>query len=261
MSKDPRAKVYYWLKLEKDFFKRHDVRVLESLDNGKDYLLFYMKLLLESISHRGELRFSETIPYNEKMLSTITGTNIDIVRNAIKVFTELHLMEIWDDNTIYMNELKKMVGSETGFAREQRRVRAIKKEEARQLETMSHNNSISISNSLSNSNSLKEDRKDSVKEKKETKRFVKPTVEEIKEYIKQQNYNLDANYFYDYQEARDWVLSNGKKMKDWKAVIRTWSRNNFNNTKKSIGGKTVFGNGNKEMTEDEKWLKENYKEW
>ena len=32
----------------------------------------------------------------------------------------------------------------------------------------------------------------------------------------------------DFQEARGWVLSNGKKMKDWKATIRTWERNNYN---------------------------------
>ena len=35
----------------------------------KDYILFYLKLLLESVYHEGELRFSDTIPYNENMLS------------------------------------------------------------------------------------------------------------------------------------------------------------------------------------------------
>ena len=30
-------KRYYWLKLKRDFFKRHDIRIIEEMPNGKDY--------------------------------------------------------------------------------------------------------------------------------------------------------------------------------------------------------------------------------
>lgn len=109
-------KKYYWLKLKRDFFKRHDIRIIESMPNGKDYILFYLKLLLESIDHEGELRFSDTIPYNEAMLATITDTNIDIVRSAMKLFLELNMIELFDDQTIFMPEVQKMIGSETNSA-------------------------------------------------------------------------------------------------------------------------------------------------
>lgn len=102
---------FYWLKLQRDFFKRSDIMVVENMPNGKEYVLFYLKLLLESISHSGELRFTDTIPYNEQMLATITNTNIDIVRSAMKVFTELHMLEIVEDGTIFMTEVDKMIGS------------------------------------------------------------------------------------------------------------------------------------------------------
>lgn len=102
---------FYWLKLKRDFFKRHDIRIIESMPNGKDYILFYLKLLCESVDHEGNLRFSENIPYSENMLATITDTNVDIVRNAVKVFTELGMMEIMDDGTYYMTEVNKMIGS------------------------------------------------------------------------------------------------------------------------------------------------------
>ena len=58
--------------------------------------------------------------------------------------------------------------------------------------------------------------------------FKPPTAEEVKQYCIERNNNIDAEYFVDFQEARGWVLSNGKKMKDWKATIRTWERNNYN---------------------------------
>ncbi len=115
---------YYWLKLKRDFFKRHDIRIIEEMPNGKDYILFYLKLLLESIDHEGSLRFSDTIPYNEQMLSVVTNTNIDIVRSAMRLFIELNMMSICDDKTIYMTEVDKLIGSETKWAEKKRLQRA-----------------------------------------------------------------------------------------------------------------------------------------
>jgi len=111
---------YYWLRLDRNFFKRHDIRIIENMENGKEYVLFYMKLLLESIDHEGSLRFNELIPYKDSMLATITNTNVDIVRSAVKLFQSLDLMEILDDKTIYMTETQKMLGEAKSTARVQR---------------------------------------------------------------------------------------------------------------------------------------------
>lgn len=116
-------KKYYWLKLKRDFFKRHDIRIIEAMPNGKDYILFYLKLLLESIDHEGKLRFSDTIPYNEQMLSVITNTNIDVVRSAMEMFKELQMIDVFDDQTIYMAEVDKLIGSETKGAERVRKHR------------------------------------------------------------------------------------------------------------------------------------------
>lgn len=105
-----KEKKYFWLRLKRDFFKRHDIQIVEGMPNGKDYILFYLKLLCESVDHEGNLRFSDEIPYNEQMLSTLTNTNIDIVRTAIEVFTKLGMMEIMDDGTYYMNGVERMIG-------------------------------------------------------------------------------------------------------------------------------------------------------
>lgn len=119
-------KRYYWLKLKRDFFRRHDIQIVENMPNGKDYILFYLKLLCESVDHNGNLRFSEQIPYNEQMLATITNTNIDVVRSAIQVFEELGMMEVLDDGTYFMNEVQKMLGSETKWAEKKRDYRSKK---------------------------------------------------------------------------------------------------------------------------------------
>ena len=88
-------KKYYWLKLKRDFFKRHDIRIIEAMPNGKDYILFYLKMLLESVDHDGALRFSDTIPYNADMLAVITNTNVDVVRAAMKVLKICKWSKYW----------------------------------------------------------------------------------------------------------------------------------------------------------------------
>lgn len=122
-------KKYYWLKLKRDFFKRHDIRIIEEMQNGKDYILFYLKLLLESVDHEGSLRFSDSIPYNEQMLSVVTNTNIDIVRSAMKIFIDLKMMDILDDQTIFMTEVDKLIGCETKWAEKKRQYRLKGKED------------------------------------------------------------------------------------------------------------------------------------
>ena len=57
---------------------------------------------------------------------------------------------------------------------------------------------------------------------KKKKRFKKPTVEEIRQYCIERGNTIDPEYFYDWYASRDWFLSKGTHMVDWKASVRTW---------------------------------------
>ena len=209
-------KKYYWLKLKRDFFKRHDIRIIEEMPNGKEYLLFYLKLLVESIDHEGELRFSDTIPYNEQMLSVITNTNIDVVRSAMKLFVELKMIEVMDDETIYMAEVNKLIGSEWTSAERVRNYRQRQKALPCNTDVTGSNTEIEIEKDIDT-----EKEKD---KKKYKKRFVKPTLEEVIAYCKERNNNVDPQKFFDYFSASDWIDSKGKPVISWKQKIITWER-------------------------------------
>ena len=58
----------------------------------------------------------------------------------------------------------------------------------------------------------------------EIKKFKKPTLEEVKQYCLERGNNIDAERFIDSNEAKGWMIGKNK-MKDWKAAIRTWERN------------------------------------
>ena len=77
------------------------------------------------------------------------------------------------------------------------------------------------------------------KEKEPLKRFTPPTVDEVAEYCRNRNYGIDAEYFVAYYTARNWVLSNGKKMSDWKAAVITWEKREKERTGFAKPTKTV----------------------
>ena len=124
------SKKYYWLKLNRGFFKRHDVDFIKEIGEDKGagigdrYVLFYVKLLVESIDHDGYLRFSEALPYDNRKLAAATKTNVQIVNDAMELFVELGLVEILEDKTIYMTNIEKMIGSEADSTRRVREHRA-----------------------------------------------------------------------------------------------------------------------------------------
>lgn len=59
---------------------------------------------------------------------------------------------------------------------------------------------------------------------KKKEKFKAPTVEEVQEYCTERGNNIDAQHFIDYYSARGWMLGKNH-IKDWKACIRTWERN------------------------------------
>jgi hypothetical protein len=60
-----------------------------------------------------------------------------------------------------------------------------------------------------------------------TKRFVKPTLEDVRAYCLERQNNVDPESFVDFYESKGWKVGN-QPMKDWKAAVRTWERRDNN---------------------------------
>ena len=163
-EKQKQEKKKYWLKLDKDFLKSSQMKVLKNMPNGKDYIIFYLSLMLESVETVGHLRFTSLIPYNSEMLATITDTNIDLVRCAVKLFCELGLIQIFDDGTIFMPDVPQMTGKECESAERVRNYREkLKKQKDNKL--LQCNNDVT----KCNDNKEKEEEKDKEKNKQQQK--------------------------------------------------------------------------------------------
>ena len=58
---------------------------------------------------------------------------------------------------------------------------------------------------------------------KKSKRFVKPTLDDVQAYCRERQNNVDPESFVDFYESKGWKVGN-QSMKDWKAAVRTWER-------------------------------------
>lgn len=58
---------------------------------------------------------------------------------------------------------------------------------------------------------------------KETGRFKKPSIEEIRSYCLEKSSRVDPEQFFNFYESNGWMVGKNH-MKDWKAAVRTWEK-------------------------------------
>ena len=55
------------------------------------------------------------------------------------------------------------------------------------------------------------------------KRFIPPTVDEVRDYCLERGNGIDPQRFIDHYTSNGWMVGKNK-MKDWKAAVRTWEQ-------------------------------------
>ena len=216
---------FYWLKLPKNFLKRHDIVFIRSLPDGDKIVLFYLQLMLESVDHDGELRFSKTIPYSNKMLASVTNTPEEVVNLSMETLTELGMVEIAEDKTIRVPKVVKMIGSasDTDGARRMRRLREQRANEmCEQANILCEQTEQKRTNS--NESKSKSKSKSYIERNTKERKFIPPTLEEVTSYCRERNNDVDAERFVDFYASKGWKIGSNS-MKDWKAAVRTWEKN------------------------------------
>ena len=162
-------KRYYWLKLNETFFEDDTVAWLEEQKNGKDYVIFYLKLALKSLANNGVLiRYvgQRLIPYDVNALAKLTNTEPDTVAVAMKLFLDIGLVEQFDSGEIYLSQINELIGSETDSAKRVRKHRLLKEQKESLLQCNDNVTKCNANNRVKS----KELDKDIDKEKKQVKK-------------------------------------------------------------------------------------------
>jgi len=72
-----------------------------------------------------------------------------------------------------------------------------------------------------------------INNKEKVSKFKKPTLEEVKQYCAERNKGVDAERWFNYYESNGWQIGKNK-MKNWKAAVHTWEKNNVQTVKSKL---------------------------
>ena len=224
-------KKYYYLRLKDNFFDSDELKILESMKDGYLYSNILLKLYLRSLKNDGKLVVNERIPYSADMLASVTGHQVGTIKQALSVFKDLGLIDVLDNGAIYMLDIQNFIGkgsSEADRKREYRQRIEIDRTNVRtNLRQISEKSPPEIEIELEKDIEIEKEIHSSAKSTTtKRKRFEKPTLSQITQYCLERNNNVNAEQFYDYYESNGWKVGKNA-MKDWKAAVRTWERNEY----------------------------------
>lgn len=232
-------KKYYYLRLKDNFFDSDELKILESMKDGYLYSNILLKLYLRSLKNDGKLVVNERIPYSADMLASVTGHQVGTIKQALSVFKDLGLIDVLDNGAIYMLDIQNFIGkgsSEADRKREYRqRIETDRTNVQTNLRQISDKSTPEIEIELEKDIEIEKEIHSSAKSTTtKRKRFEKPTLSQITQYCLERNNNVNAEQFYDYYESNGWKVGKNA-MKDWKACVRTWERNEYRkpNSKKN----------------------------
>ena len=63
-------------------------------------------------------------------------------------------------------------------------------------------------------------------------RFTPPAVDEVRDYCRERGNSVDAERFVDFYAAKGWMVGKNR-MKDWKAAVRTWEKEDGDGKRRS----------------------------
>ena len=229
-----------WIKIVTDVFDDEKLILIESMPEADSIIVIWFKLLcLAGKQNRdGLLMLNDKIAYTDEMLATVFRRPINTVRLALQTFERFAMIEIVDGTICIANWEKHQNASKLAELREYNRIAQQKSRARRKLLPAVNDSQENVNDSQDTDIDIEEDKEEDKENKSvsqaktRTTRFTPPTLEEVRSYCAERKNSVDAQRFVDYYTSNGWLVGKNK-MKDWRAAVRTWERNNTSSSKAS----------------------------
>ena len=125
--KKQKNKVYFWLKLDQNFFKNLAIKQALRMPGGKDMIIVYQMLMLESLATNGVIYYEGMLPTLEKELAVRLDVKEEDIQMTLAYFKNVGLVQVDDSNNAEMLQVPALIEQETDWARYKREQRRILK--------------------------------------------------------------------------------------------------------------------------------------
>lgn len=188
---------------------------IQDLDN--DHKLFYLYLLTnERTKQCGIYEISK------KQIAFELGYTIDRVSKLLQYFIKNdRILYSEDTKEIALKNWMKYNGSTSPKV-----VSCIKSEITQVKDTL-------LIEYVNGNYTLSQEEQEQEEEQDKKYKFIKPTIEEIRTEMLDKQMNDESERFYNYYESNGWMVGRNK-MKNWRAAIVTWKKNQKPNTQQPV---------------------------
>lgn len=231
-----------WIKIVTDIFDDEKILLIETMPEADSIIVIWFKLLVLAgrQNNSGVFMFNDCMPYTDEMFSAIFRRKLATVKLALKTFEEFGMIKIINNAVTIPNWSKHQtldqVEKKAEYMRNYMREKRKEQKQIAECKTNSKTNSkanVSCADKEIDKDIDRDKEKEIYKEKEsKPKRFAPPTIEEVREYCAERGRGVDPEGFMSHYESNGWKVGKNP-MKDWKAAVRTWERNNFGNSKQN----------------------------
>lgn len=215
------GKRYFWLKLYDDFFGSLRIKKLRKMAGGDTFVIIYLKMQLKAMKTDGVITFRGLEKDIVDELAIDLDEEPDNVRITVAYLLSCGLAESSDHLDLFLPYAVANTGSETASTQRWREWKARKENVGSVLDS---NKTPTLPQQNANVDiEIEKEIEIDIEIDKSKKRFTPPTIDEVMEYCRERNNNVDAQRFVDYYTSNGWKVGKNP-MKDWKAAVRTWER-------------------------------------
>ncbi len=98
-----------WVKLSVSMFDDDKIKIIESMENGYEYIVIWVKLLCIAGKKNSDgcIYLVKELPIDEAMLARVSGHNIDVFRAALRIFEGFSMISVIDNGHLKLNNWEK----------------------------------------------------------------------------------------------------------------------------------------------------------
>lgn len=123
------AKTYFWLKIQDEFFRQKEIKILRNMERGAVYIIIYQKMLLYSLKNESKLFFDNLQDTFEEELALLLDEKVEDVKATVDFLEKANLMECVSSDEFLLLQVNELTGRESETAKRVRKHRESKTEE------------------------------------------------------------------------------------------------------------------------------------
>lgn len=107
------AKTYFWLKIQDEFFRQKEIKILRNMERGAVYIIIYQKMLLYSLKNESKLFFDNLQDTFEEELALLFDEKVEDVKATVDFLKKANLMECVSCDEFLLLQVNELTGRES----------------------------------------------------------------------------------------------------------------------------------------------------